>query len=130
MQPCSASFDLEAPLESPNPRNFTERYKASPSYLGLPVNYSTLNHSTGLTMHRALRYRACYYCTLTHPLRLIRFAYAVCSSLLYGYRFLQTLLLPATPLLVNRQAYFPAPSPSLFSSLATNGVPCQVVIGC
>ena len=31
---------------------------------------------------------------------------------------------------VNRQVYFPVPSPSLFSSLAINGDSCQVVIGC
>jgi hypothetical protein len=29
-----------------------------PSYLGLPVSYSTLNHSTGLTRNRASRYCA------------------------------------------------------------------------
>jgi len=39
-------------------RSATETMQGFPSYLGLPANYSILNHATGLTKYRALRYLA------------------------------------------------------------------------
>ena len=57
LPPCTASFDLEFPLESPYPQT-ARTIQGFPSYFGLPVCYSTLTHATGLTRNRASRYLA------------------------------------------------------------------------
>ena len=60
LPPRIASFSLESPLGHPYPYQLipVRTMQGFPSYCGLPVSNSTLNHITGLTKYRASRYVA------------------------------------------------------------------------
>jgi len=80
LPPRTASKGLEFPLvpSLPDPSTkWIETIRGFPSYLWLPVSYRILNHVTGYD--QVSGFALC--CTLTHPLRRIRFACAMCSLL-------------------------------------------------
>ena len=60
LPPRIASFSLESPLGHPYPYQLipVRTMQGFPSYCGLPVSNSTLNHATGLIKYRASRYLA------------------------------------------------------------------------
>jgi hypothetical protein len=100
LPPHTASFSLESPLAPPYPFRLIPlgTMQGFPSYFGLPVSCSTLNHVTGLIRYWASRLFArlpSRDAVSGLPVgRQVRFRCVPLTS----YRFLQTLPLPATPL--------------------------------
>jgi hypothetical protein len=76
LPPCTASFDLESPLESHYPLTTRDDTRL-PQLLRTPCE---LPHP--LSLHGSdQEWGFALFCTLTHPLSRIRFTCAVCSSL-------------------------------------------------